>query len=241
MRAASSRSLLARVFVLTILVGAAGLAVQAHSGARRRPGHARRVRGRESDADQPRVRVAHRRRCQSQRERRRLVPEAGRDRLAHRRLPLVRLQGEQVFQRNVFNLVTPNMFAGSILDLEPGTAYEARFVHDRSRRRQRRRGERDQDRDRADAPRADAGRGRQDLSRLPDEVAGAEDRAGLRRDHVRLQLLLRRRRHRAGRPAARQAGRHHPRPRRHLRLSLRVLREPRPRSTRRRRSRARIT
>ena len=43
-------------------------------------------------------------------------------------LPLVRLQGEQVFQRNVFNLVTPNMFAGSILDLEPGTAYEARFV-----------------------------------------------------------------------------------------------------------------
>jgi len=43
-------------------------------------------------------------------------------------LPLVRLHGEQVFQRNVFNLVTPNMFAGSILDLEPGTAYEARLV-----------------------------------------------------------------------------------------------------------------
>jgi hypothetical protein len=43
-------------------------------------------------------------------------------------LPLVRLHGEQTFQRNVFNLVTPNMFAGSILDLEPGTAYEARFV-----------------------------------------------------------------------------------------------------------------
>jgi hypothetical protein len=33
-----------------------------------------------------------------------------------------------VFQRNVFNLITPNMFAGSILDLEPGTTYEARFV-----------------------------------------------------------------------------------------------------------------
>jgi hypothetical protein len=43
-------------------------------------------------------------------------------------MPLVRLHGEQVFQRNVFKLVTPNMFAGSILDLEPGTAYEARFV-----------------------------------------------------------------------------------------------------------------
>jgi hypothetical protein len=43
-------------------------------------------------------------------------------------MPLARLHGEQVYQRNVFNLVTPNMFAGSILDLEPDTAYEARFV-----------------------------------------------------------------------------------------------------------------
>jgi hypothetical protein len=43
-------------------------------------------------------------------------------------LPLPRLHGEQVVQRNVFNLVVPNMFAGSLLDLEPGTAYEARFV-----------------------------------------------------------------------------------------------------------------
>ena len=43
-------------------------------------------------------------------------------------LPLARLHGEQVVQRNVFNLVVPNMFAGSLLDLEPGTAYEARFV-----------------------------------------------------------------------------------------------------------------
>ena len=43
-------------------------------------------------------------------------------------MPLARLHGEQVYQRNVFNLVTPNMFAGSILDLEPGTSYEARFV-----------------------------------------------------------------------------------------------------------------
>ena len=41
-------------------------------------------------------------------------------------LPLVRLHGEQTYQRNVFNAVTPNMFAGSILDLEPGTAYKRR-------------------------------------------------------------------------------------------------------------------
>jgi hypothetical protein len=43
-------------------------------------------------------------------------------------LPLLRLHGEQVYWRNIFNLVVPNMFAGSILDLEPDTAYEARFA-----------------------------------------------------------------------------------------------------------------
>jgi len=43
-------------------------------------------------------------------------------------LPLLRLQGEKTTQPNVFNLVSPNMFAGSILDLEPDTAYEAKFV-----------------------------------------------------------------------------------------------------------------
>jgi hypothetical protein len=43
-------------------------------------------------------------------------------------LPLLRLQQERVRQPNVFELVTPNMFAGSIFDLEPDTAYETRFV-----------------------------------------------------------------------------------------------------------------
>jgi hypothetical protein len=43
-------------------------------------------------------------------------------------MPLLRLYHERVVQPNVFNLVEPNMFAGSILDLEPGTAYEARFI-----------------------------------------------------------------------------------------------------------------
>ena len=43
-------------------------------------------------------------------------------------MPLARLQGEQVFQRNVFNITLPNMFAGSILDLEPDTSYDVRFV-----------------------------------------------------------------------------------------------------------------
>ena len=46
----------------------------------------------------------------------------------------MRLQGEHVYQGRaaageyIFNVVMPNMFAGSILDLEPGTEYEARFV-----------------------------------------------------------------------------------------------------------------
>src|SRR3954453_10802664 len=41
-------------------------------------------------------------------------------------MPLARLHGEQIFQRNVFNLVSPNMFAGSIRGLEPGTRYDVR-------------------------------------------------------------------------------------------------------------------
>lgn len=44
-------------------------------------------------------------------------------------LPLLRLQGERIYQgEGVFDVVSPNMFAGSILDLDPGTQYEARFV-----------------------------------------------------------------------------------------------------------------
>src|SRR5215467_9702901 len=38
----------------------------------------------------------------------------------HTAMPLVRLQGEQTWQPNVFNVILPNMFAGSILDLEAG-------------------------------------------------------------------------------------------------------------------------
>jgi len=44
-------------------------------------------------------------------------------------MPLMRLQGERVYQsEGVFNVKMPNMFAGSILDLEENTVYEARFV-----------------------------------------------------------------------------------------------------------------
>jgi len=44
-------------------------------------------------------------------------------------LPLLRLQGERIYQTDgVFDVTSPNMFAGSILDLEPDTAYDARFV-----------------------------------------------------------------------------------------------------------------
>src|SRR6476660_8184688 len=43
-------------------------------------------------------------------------------------LPLLRLQGERIKQGEQMDVISPNMFAGSILDLEPNTAYEARFV-----------------------------------------------------------------------------------------------------------------
>lgn len=43
-------------------------------------------------------------------------------------LPLMRLQHEEIYQGDRMDVVSPNMFAGSILDLEPGTEYEARFV-----------------------------------------------------------------------------------------------------------------
>ncbi|HXB68647.1 MAG TPA: hypothetical protein VNY05_10405 [Candidatus Acidoferrales bacterium] len=44
-------------------------------------------------------------------------------------LPLLRLQGERIYQnQGVFDVISPNMFAGSILDLQPDTEYEARFV-----------------------------------------------------------------------------------------------------------------
>ena len=46
-------------------------------------------------------------------------------------LPLFRLQHEEVTSivfTGAFNVVTPNMFAGSIFDLEPDTLYEVRFT-----------------------------------------------------------------------------------------------------------------
>jgi hypothetical protein len=42
-------------------------------------------------------------------------------------MPLLRLHHERVEQADAFDLVLPNMFAGSILDLEPATAYEVRL------------------------------------------------------------------------------------------------------------------
>ena len=43
-------------------------------------------------------------------------------------LPLLRLKGERVYMASQVDVISPNMFAGSILDLEPDTPYEARFV-----------------------------------------------------------------------------------------------------------------
>jgi hypothetical protein len=43
-------------------------------------------------------------------------------------LPLARLNSERIYAESRIDVVTPNMFAGSILDLEPDTMYEARFL-----------------------------------------------------------------------------------------------------------------
>ena len=43
-------------------------------------------------------------------------------------LPLLRLHRERIYSESRVDVVAPNMFAGSILDLEPDTEYEARFV-----------------------------------------------------------------------------------------------------------------
>jgi hypothetical protein len=43
-------------------------------------------------------------------------------------LPMLRLKGERIYQASQVDVIAPNMFAGSILDLEPDTAYEAQFV-----------------------------------------------------------------------------------------------------------------
>jgi hypothetical protein len=46
----------------------------------------------------------------------------------HPALPLLRLHGEEIYNGAQLDVVTPNMFAGSILDLEPDTAYECNFT-----------------------------------------------------------------------------------------------------------------
>ncbi|MCY4599536.1 MAG: hypothetical protein OXF27_06420, partial [Acidobacteria bacterium] len=43
-------------------------------------------------------------------------------------MPLLRLQGERIYAESRVDVIAPNMFAGSVLDLEPDTEYEIRFV-----------------------------------------------------------------------------------------------------------------
>ena len=43
-------------------------------------------------------------------------------------LPLLRLNGERIYAESRVHVETPNMFAGSVLDLEPDTIYEVRLV-----------------------------------------------------------------------------------------------------------------
>ena len=141
-------------------------------------------------------------------------------------LPLLRLQGERIYAESRVDVIAPNMFAGSILDLEPDTSYEARFVMS------------DPDGVRGPAERIVTVRTRAEpqpyaggrvFHVYPHGFKGQKTEPVVRRTDVRLQLLVRR--HRLGdvRTAARQAGRHDPRARRHLQVQpLRVHQQRRP-------------
>ena len=159
-----------RAWIALISVLAAGAAGLAQGGsqpaAATRQGHARRARRRSSDADQSRLRVGHRGRRQPQRQVERLVSQAGRAGSGSRGCRCCGCRASGSIRQDSWNLISPNMFAGSILDLEPDTAYEARFVLSDPDGVAGPRGERDEDRHRANAPRAEAVRRRQRVSRL---------------------------------------------------------------------------
>jgi hypothetical protein len=134
-------------------------------------------------------------------------------------LPLLRLKGERVYMASQVDVISPNMFAGSILDLEPDTAYEAQFVLS------------DPDGVRG----VQVGRslsglaGTQTvrrwscLSRLSSWIHRTENRTVIRRADVRVQLLLRWNGLGYLGQTPRQAGRHDPRARRTVQVQpLRV-------------------
>ena len=71
--------------------------------------------------------MGHYRRRQSQCHRRGAVSRRGRCDLAAA-LPLVRIGGENVYRRREnLDYTVPDGFAGSILNLQPGTEYECQF------------------------------------------------------------------------------------------------------------------
>ena len=92
---------------------------------------------RAGDAHQPGIRVVHPGRCQPQRRGRRVVQESRAKRAWRDALPLLRLQGERIYAESRVDVIAPNMFAGSVLDLEPGTAVRSPTGDDRPRRRDR--------------------------------------------------------------------------------------------------------
>ena len=42
-------------------------------------------------------------------------------------LPMLRLNGERIYSESRLDIITPNMFAGSVLNLDPDTRYEVKF------------------------------------------------------------------------------------------------------------------
>ena len=164
--------------------------------------------------------MVRRRGRQPQRDGGRLVPPRSGESTWKQALPLLRLKGERVYSESQVDVIAPNMFAGSVLDLEPDTPYDVQFVLT------------DPDGVRGESRRTLAVRTRPEPTPYaggrvfhvyPHGFTGTEDRAVVRRVDVCLQLLVRR--HRLGdlRPASRQARRHDSGARGHLQVQpLRV-------------------
>ena len=102
-------------------------------------------------------------------------------------LPMLRLQGERTFEGVRFDVVSPNMFAGSIVDLEPDTDYQLALTLTGPGRCC---GTKRAERHRAHPGRAEASRRRTRVPCLPVRLYGHDDPTGVPRAARRLQQLV---------------------------------------------------
>ena len=120
--------------------------------------------------------------------RRRRLSQEGRDGVDARRCRCCGCRASASTPSRAIDLIAPNMFAGSVLDLEPDTAYDVRLTMADPDGVQ---GERSRIVTVSTRAGATAVCRRPRLSRLSARPHRSEDRAGVRRADVRVQLLVR--------------------------------------------------